>query len=74
MYFDRSMMLAGMGANTMLISLKGDKLNYMLQIHFAAFNNVAKYEALLDGLRITSRLVSADSSIARTRIWWCNKL
>jgi ribonuclease HI len=31
---------------------KGDKLHYVLQIHFAASNNVTKYEALIHGLKL----------------------
>ena len=36
----------------MLTSPKQDQLRYVLQIHFAASNNVAEYEALLLGLEI----------------------
>ena len=39
-----------------LTSPKGDKLRYMLQIHFAASNNVAEYEALIHGLRLAKEL------------------
>ena len=56
MYFDGSKMLAGSGAGVVLISPKGDKLNYVLQLHFAASNNAAEYEALLHGLKITVSL------------------
>ena len=31
-------------------------LGYMLHIHFPASNNVAEYEALINGLRITVEL------------------
>jgi ribonuclease HI len=56
MYFDGSKMLAGAGAGVVFISPKGDKLNYVLQLHFTASNNVAEYEALLHGLRIAVSL------------------
>ncbi|SPT18155.1 unnamed protein product [Triticum aestivum] len=47
MHFDGSKMRTGLG---------GDKLKYMLQIHFAASNNVAEYEALVHGLRLAKEL------------------
>lgn len=56
MYFDGSKMLAGSGAGVILIFLEGDKLRYVLHIHFAASNNVVEYEALLHGLRIVVSL------------------
>ena len=34
----------------------GDKLSYVLQIHFKVTNNVAEYEALLHGLHIARDL------------------
>src|SRR5664279_825029 len=52
MHFDGSKMLGGSGAGVFLRSPKGDKLSYILQIHFNASNNVAEYEALLHGLCI----------------------
>ena len=42
MHFDGSKMRTGLGAGIVLTSPKGDKLRYMLQIHFAASNNVAE--------------------------------
>ena len=39
-------MRTGLGAGVVLTSHKGDKLKYALQIHFAASNNIAEYEAL----------------------------
>ena len=32
------------------------RMRYMVRIHFPSFNNVAKYEALINGLRITIEL------------------
>jgi hypothetical protein len=49
MDFDGSKMLGILGANVVLTSPKGDKLQYMLQMHFRASNNVAEYEALEHG-------------------------
>ena len=45
-----------MGAGVVLTYPKGDKLRYTLQIHFAASNNVAEYEALIHGLRLAKEL------------------
>ena len=50
-YFDDSLMMEGVGAGIMLISPTGERLKYVLQIHFPASNNGAEYEALLHGLR-----------------------
>jgi hypothetical protein len=52
MHFDGSKMLNGSGAGVTLKSPKGEELQYVLQIHFKATNNMAEYEALLHGLRI----------------------
>src|SRR6266540_4181315 len=56
MYFDGSLMIEGAGAGIMLISPTGERLKYVLQIHFPASNNAAKYEALLHGLHIAISL------------------
>ncbi|XBI54318.1 hypothetical protein VPH35_036374 [Triticum aestivum] len=56
MHFDGSKMRTGLGAGIVLTSPKGDKLRYVLQIHFAASNNVAVYEALIHGLRLAKEL------------------
>lgn len=56
MFFDGSKMLAGSGAGVVLISPKGDRLSYVLQIHFATSNNEAEYEALLYALRMAISL------------------
>ena len=56
MYFDGSLMLEGAGAGILFISPTGERLKYVLQIHFPASNNAAEYEALLHGLRIAVSL------------------
>jgi ribonuclease HI len=56
MYFDGSMRVMGTGAGIIVISRKGDKMKYVLQIHFLASNNVIEYEALMHGLYITINL------------------
>jgi hypothetical protein len=42
MNFDGSKMRGGLGAGVVLTSPKGDKLHYVLQIHFNASNNIAE--------------------------------
>ena len=56
MFFDGSKMLNGSGAGVVLVSPRGDKLKYVLQIHFDSSNNEAEYEALLYGLRMAISL------------------
>jgi ribonuclease HI len=56
MNFDGSKMLRGFGASVVFTSPKGDKLQYVLQIHFRASNNVAKYEALVHGLKLAKEI------------------
>ena len=56
MFFDGSKMLNGSGAGVVLVSPRGDKLRYVLQIHFDSSNNEAEYEALLYGLRMAISL------------------
>ena len=56
MHFDGSRQLEGSGAGVVLTSPKGDKLAYVLQLHFDCTNNMAEYEALLHGLRLTKEM------------------
>jgi ribonuclease HI len=56
MNFDGSMMHEGLGAGVILTSPKGDKLLYVLQIHFHASNNVAEYKALVHGLKLAKEI------------------
>jgi ribonuclease HI len=56
MNFDGSKMLGGLGAGVVFTSPKGDKLQYVLQIHFHALNNVAEYEALVHGLKLAKEI------------------
>ena len=56
MHFNGSKMCTGPGVGVVLTSPKGDKLKYVLQVHFAASNNVAEYEALIHGLRLAKEL------------------
>jgi ribonuclease HI len=56
MFFDGSLMKTGVGAGLLFISPLGKHLRYMLRLHFPVSNNVAEYEALVNGLRIAIEL------------------
>jgi ribonuclease HI len=56
MYFDGSLMKTGADAGLLFISPLGKHLRYALRLHFPASNNVAEYEALVNGLRIAIEL------------------
>src|SRR3954462_14501496 len=56
MHFDGSKMMTGLGVGIILTSPKGDKLSYVLQIHFAASNNVAEYEALVHDIKLAKEI------------------
>jgi probable phosphoglycerate mutase len=49
-------MKTGAGAGLLFISPLGVHIRYMICLHFAASNNVAEYEALVNGLRIAIEL------------------
>ena len=53
MYFDGSKRNEGAGAGVILISPKGDKLRYVLQMDFEKpSNNEAEYEGLIHGMKM----------------------
>jgi ribonuclease HI len=54
--FDGSLMKTGAGAGLLFISPLGKHLRYVLRLHFPASNNVAEYEALVNGLPIAIEL------------------
>jgi ribonuclease HI len=56
MYFDGSLMKTGAGAGLLFISPLEKHLRYVLRLPFPVSNNVAEYEALVNGLRITIEL------------------
>jgi ribonuclease HI/transposase InsO family protein len=56
MLFDGSLMKTGAGAGLLFISPLRKHLRYVLRLHFPASNNVAEYEALVNGLRIAAEL------------------
>jgi Ribonuclease HI len=56
MHFDGSKRLSSTRAGVVLISPTGERLSYVLWIHFSASHNMAEYEALLHGLRLAISL------------------
>ena len=80
MYFDGSLNLDGAGAGIYFISPSGDKLRYVLHLHFPASTSTAEYEAALHGLRIAVELrvkrlqVYSDSALMINQLnkdWNC---
>ena len=55
MYFDGSLMKKGAEAGLVFMSPLGVHIRYMIRLHFPS-NNVAEYEALINGLRIAIEL------------------
>jgi ribonuclease HI len=56
MYFDESLMKTRACARLLFVSPLGRHLRYVIRLHFPALNNVAEYEALVNGLRIPVEL------------------
>jgi ribonuclease HI len=56
MYFDGSLMKIGTGDGLLFISPLGKHVRYVIRLHFPASNNVAEYEALVNGLHIAVEL------------------
>ena len=50
MYFDGSLMKNGAGVGLVFVSPLRVHMRYMVQLHFPSSNNVAEYEALINGL------------------------
>ena len=66
MFFDGSKMLNGSGAGVVLVSPRGDKLRYVLQMHFDSSNNEAEYEARSLGVR--RLVVYGDSDLVVNQV------
>jgi ribonuclease HI len=56
MHFDGSPMKQGAALGLVFVSPLGVRMMYVIRISFPASNNVAEYEALINGLRITIEL------------------
>src|SRR3954468_14513446 len=76
MHFDGSKTKMGLGAGIVLTSPKRDQLKYVLQIHFAASNNVADYEALVHGIKVAKEIgikrimCFGDSDLVIQQVSW----
>ena len=55
-YFNGSLMKTKAGAGLLFISPLRVHMHYMVRLHFAASNNAAEYEALINGLQIAIKL------------------
>jgi ribonuclease HI len=73
-YFDDSFTLNGARGGVVLISPKGNRLLYVIRLHFRVTNNVMEYEALINGQRITAELdvqrlyICGDSEIVVNQV------
>ena len=56
MYFDGSLMKKGVVVGLVFVLPLEVRMRYMVHIHFLSSNNVAKYETLINGLRIAIEL------------------
>ena len=56
MYFDRSLMKKGASMGLVFVSPLGVHMRYMVRLYFPSSNNMAEYEALINGLRIANEL------------------
>jgi ribonuclease HI len=56
MYFNGSLVKTGAGVGLLFISPLRKHVRYVLRLHFPASNNVAEFEALVNGLRIAIEL------------------
>jgi hypothetical protein len=56
MYFESSIMKEGAGVGLVFISPLGVRMEYLVRLHFPVYNNIAEYEALINGLRIAVEL------------------
>jgi ribonuclease HI len=69
LYFDGSVMKTGAGAGLLFVSPLGEHMRYAVRLHFSASNNMAKYEALLCGLKI-----AIEIGIRRLDVWGDSQL
>ena len=56
MYFDGSLVKKGANMGLVFVLPLRVRMRYMVRIHSPSSNNVAEYEALINGLRITIEL------------------
>ena len=74
MYFDGLLMKKGASAGLVFLSPLRVHMRYMVCLHFPFSNNVAEYEALINGLRIAIELgirrldIQGDSQLVINKI------
>ena len=73
MYFDGLLMKKGTGAGLVFVSPLRVHMRYMVHIHFPSSNNVAKYEALINGLCIAIELGIRRLDVRATPSWSLTK-
>ena len=73
MYFDGSLMKKGSGMDLVFISPLRVRMRYMVHLHFPSCNNVAKYEALINGLCIAIELGIRWLDVRATPSWSSTK-
>ena len=73
MYFDGSLMKKGAGMGLVFVSPLGVRMRYMVCLHFPSSNNVAEYEALINGLHIAIELGIRASTSEVTPNWLSTK-
>ena len=56
MYFDGSLMKRSAVLGLVFVSPLGVRMRYMVRMHFPSSNNMAEYEALINGLCIAIEL------------------
>ena len=56
MFFDGSVMQKGAGLGLVFVSPLDIRMKYVIHVHFPASNNMAEYEALINGLRFAIEL------------------
>ncbi|WVZ51267.1 hypothetical protein U9M48_002424 [Paspalum notatum var. saurae] len=74
MCFDGSYTKMGSEAEVVMISPLGKKLQYVIRLNFDATNNVAEYEALINGLHSLSSLGPNAYTYKATQSSWLIKL
>ena len=56
MYFNGSLMMKGTSVGLVFVLPLDVRMRYMVHLHFPSSNNVAEYEALINGLHIDIEL------------------
>ena len=63
LYFDGSYTSQGSGAGILLVTPQGDYIPKAFKLQFSTTNNIAKYEALVAGLKIAVEWIIIDLEV-----------